>query len=485
MGRKGDINYIESANHSYFILEKQQMDYQMQMILVNPLENLLKVEAHQLNTSTDFYYEVSSLISLKGKYQSAKIEGKQIQIFFYELQHVISVLESYLLDENRLVLDPEYIYWNEATQNALFCFAPEGYQNICFQEGLQNLIQYIMKRVNHEDEISMKMAYRIFNVVIRDHFRLEDVLLALREVSKEEGMKENIPQESMVLEEIKEPSFFNAKKLKSYSNEQCDSKLEKNQGKSILWIKVLAAASVISICSILFLWGEGLLNPTLWSLLGARRMLKILLGRFLGVFSLAVGILLGIIYLRHKKLDKQAAENEKQETSFGRQRIRGGAENEIQEQNSVGQRVRVEKSERVEPEEFQENLIGEIEEEQDFIEVYPDETSALMETTVLEVQSQKSHQLLSREASQYDSFTINTYPFLIGKDSSQCQAVLPLSTVSRVHARLEREGELVYLYDNGSTNGTWVNQRKIEKEEKILLKTGDEVKFAVAIFTFL
>jgi len=57
--------------------------------------------------------------------------------------------------------------------------------------------------------------------------------------------------------------------------------------------------------------------------------------------------------------------------------------------------------------------------------------------------------------------------------SPGCGVSIPDSTVSQVHARLFRQGTNLWIEDLGSTNGTWVNKKKVSGP--IALKRGDRV----------
>ena len=50
--------------------------------------------------------------------------------------------------------------------------------------------------------------------------------------------------------------------------------------------------------------------------------------------------------------------------------------------------------------------------------------------------------------------------------------------ISRIHAALYYENDTVMLVDEYSTNGTWVNGRKIEPMQPTPLKNGDEIRLA-------
>lgn len=79
---------------------------------------------------------------------------------------------------------------------------------------------------------------------------------------------------------------------------------------------------------------------------------------------------------------------------------------------------------------------------------------------------------------------LETFPFTIGR-ARECDFVLDYTGVSRLHARLSSDHLNIYLEDLGSTNGTFVNGRRLAPGEQYRLRAGDEVNFAqVCTWTF-
>jgi len=54
---------------------------------------------------------------------------------------------------------------------------------------------------------------------------------------------------------------------------------------------------------------------------------------------------------------------------------------------------------------------------------------------------------------------------MVGRDPSACQIVLSDPTVSRQHAKVRLEGRRFYVYDLGSTAGTYVNGHRVQREQ--------------------
>lgn len=83
--------------------------------------------------------------------------------------------------------------------------------------------------------------------------------------------------------------------------------------------------------------------------------------------------------------------------------------------------------------------------------------------------------------------------FLLDRDEvtirreGPCSIMVPLSTVSRRHARIVREDGLYYLYDEGSTNGTFLNGERLTPGRAYRLMDQVEIRLGprVSVLRFL
>ncbi len=79
-------------------------------------------------------------------------------------------------------------------------------------------------------------------------------------------------------------------------------------------------------------------------------------------------------------------------------------------------------------------------------------------------------------------FVLDKSPTRLGRGADS-QIVLEGDSVSRRHAHLERRAGAWYVVDDGSTNGTYVNEEQIAREQ--LLVNGDRIKVGPSILKFL
>lgn len=74
--------------------------------------------------------------------------------------------------------------------------------------------------------------------------------------------------------------------------------------------------------------------------------------------------------------------------------------------------------------------------------------------------------------------------YVIGSDSS-CEGYLPSPTVSRRHAQITRTGDVYFIEDLNSANGTWVGGSLLDYRTKMSLQKNEVILFADEKFRFI
>lgn len=92
--------------------------------------------------------------------------------------------------------------------------------------------------------------------------------------------------------------------------------------------------------------------------------------------------------------------------------------------------------------------------------------------------------IMIRGTPQGHRFFLTQTEMIIGRDPSADISIADQS-ISRKHARLLKESNQVKLTDLGSSNGTFVNDKKVNPNETITLAKEDMLKLGNSIFKFL
>jgi pSer/pThr/pTyr-binding forkhead associated (FHA) protein len=88
--------------------------------------------------------------------------------------------------------------------------------------------------------------------------------------------------------------------------------------------------------------------------------------------------------------------------------------------------------------------------------------------------------IMFRKDGKRKEFSLGDGPFIIGRGEN-CELRIPFVSVSRHHCQLAVQDGEVSVKDLGSSNGTFVNNKKIAEEQA--MKAGDRIIVGPVIFT--
>src|SRR5919107_4491402 len=86
--------------------------------------------------------------------------------------------------------------------------------------------------------------------------------------------------------------------------------------------------------------------------------------------------------------------------------------------------------------------------------------------------------VMFRPDGQRRSFSIARDMTVIGR-REDCDLRIPLGDVSRKHCRLVRDSDILKIEDLGSSNGTYLNGRRVQEA---LLSPGDSIQVGPVVF---
>ena len=84
-----------------------------------------------------------------------------------------------------------------------------------------------------------------------------------------------------------------------------------------------------------------------------------------------------------------------------------------------------------------------------------------------------------RRDGQRRDFSLDKPVCVLGR-RQDCDLQIPLMGISRQHCQLSVQGAKVFVKDMGSSNGTFVNGKRVEQQE---LAAGDKLQVGLVLFT--
>ena len=133
------------------------------------------MESRETETGREYRYAIDGLRSLEAELGTSGIGAAEIRDLMHSLYRVSNELEEYLLEPDSLFLEPGLIYRGKAGWR--FCYDPSRRESFFLQ--LQTLSRFLLKKCDHNDEETSRMAYALFQVCHEENFSFTQIWEAL------------------------------------------------------------------------------------------------------------------------------------------------------------------------------------------------------------------------------------------------------------------------------------------------------------------
>ena len=192
------INYINEINNNYMVISDEGMtrNFAEKMLKRNKIPGALALETEDIDDSLRYKYVINAKQSMEKyfNYQSFNVES--LKNFVIDLNKTMLALREYLIKEDNIYLTKETCFYNPSTKEFEFCVFPEAGRD--FMADLREIFQFILSRVDHEDQESIYLAYDLQELTLRDNFCMD--LLLKRIAGQATGMDNNALKETKNIE---------------------------------------------------------------------------------------------------------------------------------------------------------------------------------------------------------------------------------------------------------------------------------------------
>jgi hypothetical protein len=446
-----NVTYRREMKHNYLIIEPEIShydSYEVQMMASNGIEGLLKFRLKQVDDRKLYCYEITSKQPLNRILDLGSIGAAELHSLISGIGQTLGRLESYLLSESQITLKPEFIYVEPETFTAFLCLIPGRKGD--FPGEMTELLQYLLGKINHQDKSCVVMAYGLYQESLKDNYGMEDLMAVLEsDVSLSyDKDKKNIPitaEQEIIYREETEVSdlYFSKDRDESDSREQSAS--VKGNWRNL--VERLLLFMVILLGGPLLIWLfkgiEGFKDYWIWAA---------------GLDIIAALLLLKGVVLSNKKETisiREAADNEEYEI-----------DHDNDEEGDTPWRM----------------IFAEDHKEE--VKDCPQPEPVLQTVLLSEQTIHSAIRYLNCITSDCENIPVSYVPFIIGKQEGLVDFAIQKDTISRIHVRIDREGEEYKITDLNSTNGTKVGNVPLESNETVTLSPGDEVYIANIGFIF-
>ena len=157
------------------------------LMLRRKLPGLLAVEKAYMDGEGQYWYNISGKQSLDMYCRVKEVDISFIEKLIMSICSEMEILEWNLIQTNCLMLDPELIFITNSNQEIIFTVYPGGSGTI--ETEFQQLMEFLLTKVDHKDTQAVKAAYGIYEKTLLDGYAITDIRDEIVRTRQNEGKK--------------------------------------------------------------------------------------------------------------------------------------------------------------------------------------------------------------------------------------------------------------------------------------------------------
>lgn len=464
-----EVSYKKDLRNNYLVIPKDdgdsKEDYCIAMLQANTIQGIIGPDIRIIDNRILYYYDITSKQSLEILYEKTPINFEQLRNLFFNMTEIIDLAYEYLLNENDLVLDPKYIYYNLSSKKINICYLP-GY-NTDIRKQLIYLIEYIMNKVEYKDNEAVLYIYNLYAICREEGFPYDKFLMQIKESRHDSPIKLEIRKKPAGGNQTDKQEALPKEKKRIRQIPVMKEKISDDQEKYYYPVKTYIYTGMCFLGAI-FILTAGIKAKIIYTSAGTRIDYSKLTFLLLILLSVA-GYLLRKIWDKKNRMTKVVR---KVEYIDPRPYMEGYAEEF--EEGAVSGNQPSQSIYAAENTGLTNNNPGKNKEDEEInptvlLNGYLPATGCCLEPA---------------EKGIYETIRITEFPFVIGKQKGNVDYFLDNEAVSRYHIKITKDDNNYYIMDLNSTNGTSLNSNPLSCYQRVELRDGDEVAIAGIKYIF-
>lgn len=429
-----NFSYVQDGGRNYLKSEPVgEVDYIVGMFAHNDIPAFVPVSFKSLNLENYFCYNMNGLIPINQSFEMNKLTADRIEAFLRSIIKAAKSMEEFLLPFDRLITDEAYIYESLGKKDEFHWIYGIESGSCTFTR----LFERLLDRVDYKDDSAVKMIYSLYQAA-----------------KESEGMQGVSTGGS--LQRIREK----AEEILSAPHMSLDMRAREliraeNERNSIKRLKGIETGTGDKACS--------------KEIEGADSMARRYRAEAESKKSRSQRVDVEDTPKAKLSLFKQRQNEEKSDkTMFVKSKLKkvwdylnadiGSKPEKLVDLQAVG-----------------ENEISYNVREVKQPKIEASDNAGEATTLLTGAMISNGIYCLKPEDTNEDNILLTEFPFFIGKSGDKTHHTIEDSTVSRFHARIDREEEELWLTDLNSTNGTFLNGIRLMPFGRMRVNKGDSI----------
>lgn len=169
-----EVIYERNMTGSYMkIPEGVNAGLDERLMLKGKLKGTLPVEKAYIDGGGQYWYNISGRQSLDTYCRMKQIGIEFVERLIVSICSELEILEWNLIQTNCLMLDPELVFITNSNREFIFTLYPGS--NTQIEEEFQQLMEYLLTKIDHRDQAAVRAAYGIYERTMEEGYSLMDI----------------------------------------------------------------------------------------------------------------------------------------------------------------------------------------------------------------------------------------------------------------------------------------------------------------------
>ena len=476
-----EVRYYKEQHRNYMVIRQTESDkevgYHSGMLRSHNMDHLLHAGVRVVDGQKFNYYDITSRLSLRQLFVSRDLRMDDLTALFSGIRDACDEIDRYLLDVNRLDLDPELIFYNCTREQYFFLY------NISVpvsesREAIGKFMDYLLDKTDSDDPKATDLTYGLYERYERGGFDVWDLVQSVSDAMDTQvtpaagrpvtSANAGFPGEQYDPYASSSQSTISEAASAEMLDDLRDSYADVNRNSasarsrephkdgltmSYFLIPALGLLGLIA-CACVYMLMK--LDKDEFMILIA------------ALAASGVTFLAGLVRLAYHKFGK---------ASSG---IGSGSMGETADPAPVSESAMVHMQDFVAPIErpARKSQPSKGRNVSSLVQESNEEYSNEGQTTFFgDVPVGTGYKLYALDRRNKKHIELNRLPCTIGKLAGYVDFILDHPSVSRVHAKIENEDGRLMLSDMNSTNGVFLNGIRLQPNERREIEEGDEIRF--------
>lgn len=190
---ENNISFEHSLTHSFMNIRNMDISpeaYETKLLKETPVPGALPLVYEHSPEGTILSYNVTGLEPMNRLFDTKALSHQDISVFMECLNDFLSSLEEYMISENSVFLSSSSVFYNPDSNKWLFTLIPT-YNNV-FRDELTELLTYVLKHIDYEDDRAVIIGYSLFQETGKEFYQLTDLMRIVRTNIEKEKELNNV-----------------------------------------------------------------------------------------------------------------------------------------------------------------------------------------------------------------------------------------------------------------------------------------------------